>query len=431
MTSPIVLPQFAGVLERFRQRVPLHDELQERVSDEEALSLLARLPVDPSEAKRVAQGLTFREISAFCRMLALPQAREQTARGRWEPVAEALSGKTYYLQLRAHFQFHCDNDLLRAEFARCAAWLRGHAGFLQRVERLLKSSHDDLVRYEPGTDPLAHLLSEFMAHRTLLGIYAADQGLLRHAPLFQRLREQWFTICDASAYLLDGHELLQSLEIADEQKRWEMLARFLQVHGEKDFPQQLTHRLIALYGIPDESLAWEAAELVRLEGRNGSADKQPGKSEPEGLKGLHALHWWYMRECMRAHFGEHSLKLDVLTQFMPFLRHIRHDGERQGLLLEYSAFTIVDFRHVQHFSWVCEPAELETRYEEMVRAMLEQGGQEPGYKRKKIADARDFVIEQEGGAVVRLTFAEVGRLYAADMLSIRLGLMDREVWGVM
>ena len=422
MASPVVLPQFAGVLEHFRQRVPLHDELQERVSDIEALSMLERLPQDASDAKRMAQGLTFREISAFCRMLTLPQAEE--ARSRWEPVAEALSGKTYYLQLRSHFQFRFENAVLRAEFARCAAWLRTHACFLERVERLLKSSHDDLVRFTMQADPLSHLLTEFMEHRTLLGIYAADQGLLRHAPLFQRLRERWFMICDTTSYLLDGHELLQGLELAGEETRHAMLARFLQVHSATSFPTKLTHRLIELYGKPDESLAWEAAEMVRLE-------NAPNLPDDKTMNGLHALNEWYMRACMQAHFGEQSLKLDVFTQFMPFLRHIRHDEARQALLLEYTTFTVVDFQPVPYFSWVCEPAELEIRYEDMVRAMLEQGGQEPGYRRKKIADARDFVIEQEAGAVVRLTFAEVGKLYATDMLSIRLGLMEREVWGVM
>ena len=63
--------------------------------------------------------------------------------------------------------------------------------------------------------------------------------------------------------------------------------------------------------------------------------------------------------------------------------------------------------------------------------MREQSGQPSRKKNSGIQDARDFVMEQEGGAAIRLTFAEVGRLYTMDALSIRLGLQEREIWGVM
>jgi hypothetical protein len=208
------------------------------------------------------------------------------------------------------------------------------------------------------------------------------------------------------------------------------------------FPEALTMELINRYGLPDDSLEWEEAELLRLEmaGQKkqvapSSPDREmktsPQSSETDEMSGLHALHEWYLRSQMKMHFGADSLKYEVFSQFIPYLRSISKDTERDAIQLHFMQFVVLDFKDVSHFSWVCDPAELEMRYESMVSAMLEQGGQEPGFKRKRIPEARDFVIEQDNGAAVRLTFAEVGKLYTLDLLEIRLGLKEHETWGVM
>lgn len=456
MASLITKSLFSDTLQTFRKVLPFHEELPERISEEESWQMMSALPIRDREAPVFAASLSLRDMAVFCRMLALPEEKVASTRNRWEPVSIALLGKTYYLQLRAQVQFHPRHPVLLGEFLRCASHIRRQPQALARIERLLKSSHDDLVLLEPGVDPVAHLMREFLAHKTLLGIYAADQGLLRHAPLFHRFREVWFTQCGPDTYPLDGHEFLQALDLAAETVKLRMLAWFLQVHSLEQFPLALTHRLIMRYGKPDESEEWEEAEAMRVSAfggdtggdtggdSGGDADVDAGGHADidagghagvyaggDAKNGLSALHLWFLREQMKAHFGEDSLKYSVFNQFLRQLRAISYDGDREAIRLQFPSFVVMDFKPVQHFSWVCDPAELELRHDEMVRAMLDQGGQEPGYRRKRIPEAKDFVIEQDNGAAFRLTFAEVGRLYAVDMLSIRLGLQEREVWGVM
>ena len=116
----------------------------------------------------------------------------------------------------------------------------------------------------------------------------------------------------------------------------------------------------------------------------------------------------------------------------PETKRAEPEADRDAMLLYYDNATVIDFKQMAHFSWICDPADLALRYESLVRSMLDQDVQGSGYrKRRTIPEARDFVMEQENGSVIRLTYAEVGILYAVDALSIRLGLMAPEIWGAM
>jgi hypothetical protein len=428
--SPLV--RFQDTLVKLRQRVPVYNELHERISDADAEALLARVP-DPSSLNigRFSAELSFAELAILCRVTCLPDAAEH--RDRWEPVIRLRSGKTLYLQLRSMMQFHPDNVNLRYAFTLVATDILANPSFMGRILGLLKTRHDDF--FGIGSENPVDVLTEILIrNNALIGIYATDQSLVRHSPLFRQMRERFFQFCSLGGFSLNAHELFQCLDLAEQDVRSRILAHFLDAHTEKTFPTALTHELVERYGAPDESTVWDAAEFIRLEARK----KKPGAGTIKGkanapsapADGLAGLIFWHRLETMKEHFGDNSLKMVVYSQFMHHLNKITRDEDHGAMLMHFQSFTVIDFRSVEYFSWLCEKAALELRYDSMVGSMLNQGEEEPNLRRrKKIPEAKDFIIYQQNDTAIRIAFAEVGKLYAIDLLSIQLGLMKREIWG--
>lgn len=428
--SPLVA--FQDALVKLRQRVPVYDELHERISDADAEALLSRVP-DPSspDISRFSAELSFSELAVLCRVTCLPDAAEH--QNRWEPVIRLRSGKTLYLQLRSMMQFHPENINLRYALTLVAADILANPSFVARILGLLKTRHDDFFAIG-NKNPVDVLTEILIRNNALIGIYATDQSLVRHSPLFRQMRERFFQFCSLDGFGLNAHELFQCLDLAGQDVRTRILGHFLDANTEKTFPMALTHKLVDRYGAPDESVVWDAAEFIRLDARKkipgaGTAKgKANGPSEP--VDGLAGLIFWHRREVMKEHFGDNSLKMIVFSRFMHHLNKITRDEDHGALLMHYQNFTVIDFKSVEHFSWLCEKAALELRYDSMVASMLNQGEEEPNLRRrKKIPEAKDFIIYQQNDTAIRIAFAEVGKLYAIDLLSIQLGLMKREIWG--
>ena len=499
METVIPLDRFHNISAKLRQRIPMHDEFPERISEDDARSCLHRIPKpDTMDYTRFEAEMSFSDLALFCRMLCLPEA--DAFRELWEPIIMLRSGKTLYLQLRSMLQFHQDNQTLRDVFVFAASEIQKKQSNRTKILSLLKTEQDDLLELTVGEYPLEHMLGRLMQSKAPVGVYAVEQSLIRHAPLFNRLRERYFQICPADGFYPNSRELLQCMDSGvDLDARGSMgvrvgadagadagadvdadadvdagaaslndvklviLAHYLDLHTVKTFPHDLTRQLVNRFGYPDDSDVWRRAETLRNKNTPGHATRSIGKEgksasqksgsvemeaphqsdiagmrspkKSDALNGLPGLAYWFRLEMMKEHFGEGSLKMEVFSRYMPQLDKVTLDPAHEAILLHFTNVTVIDFTSVTHFSWVCDAAEFEIRYESMVKAMLEQGDQgerEPGLrKRRKIPEAKDFIIEQENGAAIRLTFAEVGKLYAFDLLSIRLGLMERETWGVM
>lgn len=466
METVIPLDRFHDIRAKLRQRIPMYDEFPERISEDDARSFLYRIPKPGTmEYTRFEAEMSFSDLALFCRMLCLPEA--DAFRDLWEPIIMLRSGKTLYLQLRSMLQFHQDNQTLRNVFVFAASEILKKQSSSKRILSLLKTEQDDLLGLAEDDYPLECLLGRLMHSKAPVGVYAVEQCLIRHAPLFNRLRERYFQICPIEGFYPNARELLQcvdadadaganaGVDIGAERLtdvKLQILAHYLDIHTVKTFPHDLTKQLVKRFGYPDDSDVWRQAEELRNEnipGHSAQTIGEEGKTasqksdaaektvplKSDALSGLPGLAYWFRLETMKEHFGEKSLKMEVFSRYLPQLDRVTIDPVHEAILLHFANVTVIDFASVTHFSWVCEATELEIRYESMVKTMLDQGDQgeqEPGLrKRRKIPEAKDFIIEQENGAAIRLTFAEVGKLYAFDLLSIRLGLMEREIWGTM
>ena len=427
------LKHFSALRETIRQRMPAYEEFPLMLSEADARAFVLHYKNNASRPFR----LDVQDQALLCRYLVLPEAVAEEK--VWRPLLQASVGATLYLLMRAMLQFFPDSALLEQTFCQLAGDVSEQPKVRQSVLSVLQTNQDHLLAAGSGEKPLSLLLNALLESGTLIGLFAADQRLVRDALLYQRLREAFFTHCSAEHMDLDARELLQCLEAATPHVQRAVLGHFLAVHAEHPYPETLSRQLVEKFGEPSEDTIWREAaswcDQAVAQGSQGETEQSHPGEDAQSHPGealLDAFVRWVWLERMKTHFGENTLKTKVMERFLPHLRRQVFDPEWEAMLLHFEGATVIDFKQMAHFSWICDPTDLSQRFESMVRSMLDQDVQGSGYRKKRaIPEARDFVMEQENGSVIRLTYAEVGILYAVDAMSIRLGLMAPETWGEM
>lgn len=413
------LPQFTNLVRQIEQSAPLFEEYPERTTDEAALAQVnAWTEAARGNPRADGKRASMQELAWMCHALALQT--DDPSQTAWYRHLMGQTGVALYLMLRAYLPYHPRHAALRIAFARVAQAIRQDGPLTDKVLAALRTEQDMLLDLPADSDPVRHLLDAALAKGTLLGVFTADQRLGRRTPLYAMLRAAYFQECAHKSYLLDGEEFLRAMERAEDAERRRMLLHFLQVHQVQPYPESITLRLVDWFGRPDEPP--EESLWLQLAGKDA-----------DGGKPLDALVLWYRQWLLKRHLPAAPVKEQVFGRYLPYLRHLRVDEARQVMELDFGSFVIVDIKEIPLFSWVCDTVTLQLRHDTLVqtmRAQLQPSEQERAIRLKRIPEARDFIIEQENGELIRLVFEEVGRLYVCDLLDIKLGRMEHEVWGV-
>lgn len=447
-------------IETIRERVPLYEELPESTPESEAYTLIDRIKAfTEHEYEDYLSSLSFYEKNVFCRMLCL-SIEDEEAGNKLGLLAKKVKGITFYRLLRAYIQFWPHNRLLQEAFCAAAGYVMLKNEAWKAKQGLGLSGGDDLLLLAEGEDPISYFTKQCSTGKASLIDYASKQELLTHAPLFHRVREQYFLFSRSETMALEREEYFSCLESAEYSMQITLLARFLAVHNYMNYPKKLTNMLISTYGSPDNSTVWEDAELhrlssdkaakdARLQGHDSSkADKdarlqksetgtaskgaedskakavlKPLEKEADSLDcGLHTLVWWDRMRVLKEYLGRFSAKIELYSRFIRNMIDLTYDVENDAMLIHFADFVIVDVRSIQSFSWLCSSVFMSHKYHELMQTLKGGYVKESRHLPENVAEAKFYILSDLRAEAYRLSFIEIDRVYARALIQDLLGI---------
>lgn len=385
-----------------RLTTPLNEELLEQVTEQE-LAQMRLLLTSASDAKLQDFALRLnRKNTAVCvALLGEPQSEANIE--KLNRILSVRNGRTVRRLLWVALQRMPHSVPVQSLLVKLNQENREGLLDISRLEH----------RLDGIADPILLALQQFYVNKKMFSIYLISQGILRDTAFTRHLRFGFFTTCKRELYADHGNELYLCLDDEVGDRQLQVLAHFLQVHQMNNFPYKITHTLIQRFGIPGESDTWrQAANLPE---------------NPAKLGLLELTRWWYLQR-MAVFFGHMNRKYYMLSRYVEYLQNVVEDETHQVIRLYFKDFVLVDFKQVERCSWICDPITLEMQYEMSLDRMRTQAATQT--KRSAgfgIPDARNVILEKENATIVQLNYVEVGVLYTADLLDIRLGIKDEEL----
>jgi len=222
------------------------------------------------------------------------------------------------------------------------------------------------------------------------GGFIRRHGLIKDSPFYMRVLEKFFSRCGATVLADNFGPLNDYVRALETPAGNPAVEHYLLTVEPRYYHVNLNLYIIERLGMPLAAPAnWEAFSPL--------AGSRIGD--------------WYKLHLLDGLLKKPGRKYDVLTSRLREIRELRYSEEDGALRLDFGAFSIYDPN---------------PKSEEAILFMKPSVGMtithEDFMALDRLPEAKDYVLEDEQADAYRLVFFEFGKLYAAEMIDICLGL---------
>lgn len=368
-----------GIAEKF----PLPSEYASRQAAEGWQELIEAAPTEADALRIYSLRLPAAGIDNL--LLAALEEMDEKRRERLESILAVRSGSRLMKLCWALIQYHSENvGLLSAT----RALLKGFEG-----GRGIIRTNLELFADSDGTDRLTRAL---LRKSGMIADFLTANCLDESSPLARRVVRLFFCECSSEGLVLNSKRFTRMLDFEGGELLEKMISNYL---------QRLT-------------MSEYSAETNLLIGEKwGNAFTSPDWANiAPSLR--HRFSEWNSRYRLAEHFTHNKKKLELYCRYIPNMRDIQFLYGGMMLVMDFGDFAVADQNESGSNSYYIE-GELFTK----LRAELDENGESALLiKYPDMAQARDFMILEQEPQVMRLSFAEVGKLHVRDTLNILLKL---------
>lgn len=248
-----------------------------------------------------------------------------------------------------------------------------------------------------NADGFAVMLDKLNKDGASLAIFAAKEALLLKSPLTVKLFELYFRQCAKDGFLMNEKRLLHTFEALSTKDAESILVHYLKTMSRQEFLLNINTYILSRWGAPFKSAEWAAIPL----------ELKQKFSE------------WISYRRLAEHFSRNKLKLRILSNVVPYMRHVELSSDAKFMAADFGEFLIVDDNELSSYSYFIE----KDLYEKLAQDRLSKGLDDIKFSATRNIGARDFMIDEVEDSFMQLEYEDVGRLYIIDMLNIKLNIV--------
>ena len=222
--------------------------------------------------------------------------------------------------------------------------------------------------------------------------YFENNAISPDSPLAAAVAQRTLAYGDASVFAINEEWLLRLIN--NDMVGNEVLENYIAAVDEREYSLTVNELIIEKMGRPVNPEDW------------------PDFSEIHKRK---FLRWCLLRE-LEDYFQYSRNKLDFFSGYLPWLKNIEiiQGADASELLsMDFGEFVIMDAQKGADYSFLCKKsAFVRIRQEELFDT-----------DSRMLIEAREYILEDAQEEVIRLSFHQIGKLFAREMLNILLNII--------